>query len=236
MSSATGSPEQSSFTVNCDEAKHCLLMHGSGTLDSVGQPLVLEDGFLGSLRPYRGLLEKNFHIVMEALFVVGEEISCSPQIDCDLVESLWSMCTSARCWGVRPDGILQRDKLITAAETIRLAQWVGTVESTAQGLLRGCPPHYWVHKYAQYINDVGWWDNIGFFIPLMERALLDEDLSDPSIVVEALGKMGGMARSALPALYEAASRVYSWYLPEDRCTEEVRRSIRQAIRSIENAE
>ena len=37
------------------EARRLLLLHGPGTYDADGRPLVLEDGFLGSLRPYSGL-------------------------------------------------------------------------------------------------------------------------------------------------------------------------------------
>src|SRR5687768_8570129 len=98
-----------------DEARLLLLMHGSGTYDADGQPLVAEDGFLGSLRPYRGLVEKNFHLVMEALFTVGEILHRSPQVERELVHSMWTMCSLARCWGLHPEGMLQRNKLITAA-------------------------------------------------------------------------------------------------------------------------
>jgi hypothetical protein len=218
-----------------NKAKQILLMHGSGTYDVAGKPLLFEDGFLGSLRPYRGLLEKNFHLVMEALFVVGETIHASAQVDRDLVQSLWTMCTRAYSWGVHPEGMLQRNKLITRTDAQRLERWIGIIEETVLGLLRGCPPHYAIDSYAERILDEGWWDNIVFFIPLMERAISDETRIDQSVVAAALGKLGSKARTALPALYQAAVRRYTWYTPEDRCTEETRAIIKQAIDSIEAA-
>jgi hypothetical protein len=50
----------------------------------------LEDGFTASLRPYSGLHEKNFHLIMEALLVVGERIHREPQVDRELVKAVWS--------------------------------------------------------------------------------------------------------------------------------------------------
>jgi hypothetical protein len=218
-----------------DEARLLLLMHGAGTSDAAGNPLIAEDGFVCSLRPYRGLVEKNFHLVMEALLTVGETLHHSPVVDRLLAHSLWSMCSTARHWGLHPDGMLQRNKLITPADGKRLALWIDTVECNALSILGGHPPHYRVDRYAQYVIDVGWWDNIDFFIRVMERAVADADLSDPEICIAALGQLGHRARSTLPTLYEALAREYMYYIPHDRCTEEVRVVIRDAIRKVETA-
>ena len=218
-----------------DEARLLLLMHGAGTEDAEGQPLIAKDGFVGSLRPYRGLIEKNFHLVMEALFTVGESLRDAPVVDRKLAHSLWSMCLTARHWGVHPAGMLQRNKLITPADTTRLEAWIDVVESTAMGVLLGHPLHYMIDRYAQYAIDFGWWDNIDFFIPLMQRVLVDPDWIDPTVVVAALGKLGRLAAPLLPLLHEALARRYAWYQPEERCTEEMRGVIRQAIQSIEAA-
>src|SRR5471030_441238 len=97
--------------VNYLEARHVLLLHGIGTTDQAGNPLVLEDGFLGCLRPYSGLREKNFHQLMEALFVVGEEFQKASQVDRETVRAIWSICESARYGGLHPNGMLQRNNL-----------------------------------------------------------------------------------------------------------------------------
>ena len=220
-----------------DEAKHLLLLHGPGTESAQGEPLIAEQGFLHSLRPYEGnLVEKNFHLVMEALFTVGDVVHRSRMVDRDLVHALWTMCSTARGWGLHPEGMLQRNKLISRDDTGRLERWVDTIESTAFGSLGGRPPHYSIFRYAEYVTEAGWWDNIDFFIPLLERAISDTDLSEPSIAAEALGKIGGKARPALPTLYQALARQYVYYTPEDRCTEEVRGVIQHAIDQIEAAQ
>ncbi|MDB5334594.1 MAG: hypothetical protein JWN70_213 [Planctomycetaceae bacterium] len=205
-------------------------MHGSGKFDESGEPIGLDDGFLTMLRPYRGLREHNFHVVMQALFVVGERFHSSDVIDRKLVESLWSMCSRTRCWGLDPKGMLRRNNLISEEDIRRLESWIEIFERSTFGLLRGCPPHDEVERYAQYIIDVGPSDNIRYFIPLMQRFLEDPDCSssDPSVIAEALGRLGASARDVLPALYAANKRTYPSY-----CDVEAHDTIANAIRLIE---
>ena len=220
--------------MNYAEAQHRLLLHGPGTTDATGQPLVLEHGFLGCLRPYTGLREENFHQLMEALLTAGDQLHQSTQVDRELAYAVWAICHSARGWGLAPGGMLQRNQLITAADTARLERWVDTVEIVALRLLCGWPPHHAVYYYAEYVVEVGWWDNAAFFIDLMSGAVSDPAISDSiGTIARALGKMGPLAKAALPALSEAERREYNWYTPADRCTEEVRAQLRQAIREIE---
>jgi hypothetical protein len=217
-----------------EEAKLQLQLHSGGTMGSAGEPLVLEGGFIDSLRPYSGLHERNFHLVMEALLTVGERIYRTPQVDRDLVEAVWWMCSTARAWGLKPGGMLQRNALITAEESAKLERWVETVEATALHLVGGSPPHHAVYDYATYVVDSGAWDNAAFFVDLMSRAVRDDTLGDHvETLARALGKLGVAAVTALPSLREAEQRSYAWYAPEDRCTAEVRALIRRAIDAIE---
>jgi hypothetical protein len=220
-----------------EEAKKLLLLHGSGTNDTDGQPLAEEDGFLGSLRPYRGLQEKNFHLVMEALLTVGERVHLERQVDRDLIHTVWSMCCYARAWGLHSHGMLQRNRLITAEDTRRLELWIDTVEQTALRLLEGQPPHLTVYHYADYIVEAGvWWDNIAFFMSLMDRAVSDPNTFDAiEMIVSALGKLGGLAKAVIPTLNEAQRRSYTWGMPPERCTESVRATVRNALKAIEGA-
>lgn len=223
--------------MNYAEALHRLLLHGPGTTDARGEPLVLEDGFLGCLRPYTGLQEKNFHHLMEAVFVVGDQFRQGSQVDREVVEAMWFICSTARNWGLHPDGMLQRNKLITAADTARLERWVDVIEVTALRLLQGWPPHWAVVAYAEYVASAGWSGNIAAFVPLLERAVSDPEVGDLiESVVDALGKLGSLAATVVPALRLAERRSYTWYTPEDRCTEEVRSLIRGAIQAIAGAE
>ncbi|WP_166828417.1 hypothetical protein [Thalassoroseus pseudoceratinae] len=214
--------------MNYDEARHLLLVHGSGFFDQAGEPIFLDTGFCGMLRPYRGLIEGNFHVVMEALLVVGERIHNAEMVDRPLIESLWSTSSSMRFWGIHPDGMLQRNNLITPDDTRRLETWIDVFERTALGLLRGCPPYIEVERYAQYVIDFGPGDNISFFIPLMIRLLDNSEIQDPTVVVEALGLLGPIASDALPSLRAAANRTYPNY-----CNKEARELITDAIRRIQ---
>jgi hypothetical protein len=220
------------------KARHQLLLHGPGTCDATGQPLILEDGFVASLRPYSGLHEKNFHLVMQALLVVGERIHREPQVDRELVKAVWSICETGRSWGLHPDGMLQRNKLITTADTKRLELWIDTIEGTVLHLLGGWSPHWAVTEYAEYVVAVGWWENIASFLPLLGHAVSDPDLPAGAIevTVDALGKLGRLAASTLPELRAAELRSYTWYTPEERCTEDVRARIRAAILAIEGVQ
>jgi len=221
--------------MNYAEARAQLLLH-AGCADAAGPPLAPGDGFLVSLRPYQGLHEKNFHLVMEALLVLGDRLHLAPQIDRDVVHAVWWICCAARRWGLHPDGMLQTNRLITVADTTRLELWVNTIDRTVLHLLAGSPPHWAVMEYAKYVVAVGWWDNIAFFVPLFGRAVSDPELPAGAIevIVDALGKIGGPAARVLPVLREAEHRSYTWVVPEDRCTDELRARIREAIQAIEH--
>ena len=214
--------------MNYDEAKQLLLKHSCGT--SSGW---FDDGFLGMLRPYQGLREPNFHQVMEALFVVGEELHATPVVERDLVRSLWEMCWAARYWGLHPDGMLKRNKLISADDAKRLETWVDLIEWAALFLLSGRPPHLVLAGlgYAQYIVDHGPGENVAFFVSLMRRALDDPGMDDPTAIAKALAKLGPIAREALPSLRAADARTYP-----DYCNSEAHVLIRDAIRRIEATE
>lgn len=186
--------------MNRDEAKYELLMHGSGTQSESGEPVAYNDGFPGMLRPYKGLRESNFHRVMEALLTVGEALYAAESADRDLVASLWSMCSSMRRWALDSDGMLQSNKLVTDEDTLRLSRWINIVESTAHGLLHGCPPYLQIERYCEYVSELGHGHNAEFFVPLMIQYLDDPAIADPTGVVKALGSLGAVAASALPSL------------------------------------
>lgn len=108
------------------------------------------------------------------------------------------------------------------------------LEIAALRLLHGWPPHHAVYNYAEYLVEVGWWDNVAFFVGLMGQVVSDLGVSDAiKTIAQALGKIGPLAKAALPALREAELREYTWYTPAERCTEEVRAHLRQAIQAIE---
>ena len=117
-----------------DEAKSILLLHSYSHPDTDHPTLV--GGFLGSLRPYTGLNETNFHAVMSAIIALAPYIQQASTIDKEVVSAVWAICGLSRAWGIRPDGMLRRNNLIMDTDVTRLEQ---------QGLriiILGLQPHF----------------------------------------------------------------------------------------------
>jgi hypothetical protein len=215
--------------VDYERAKRVLELHSSGTDEDGNEPA----GFIGSLRPYRELVERNFHILMQALFVVGDTMCRSELVERKLVHAIWDICLVARLYGLEPDGMLQRNHLITPEDVRRLRAQVWTLETTALSFLWSNSPIDNVEGYAQYVIDFGPWDNAEFFLPLLQAVVADPDSFDPSVAALALGKMGRRAQSTLPDLRRALQREYPHYLDPNLSTAEVRAEIARAIAQIE---
>jgi hypothetical protein len=129
-------PNGTEIVMTAAEAKEALLLHAFSHPDSATDPRA-EAGFLGSLRPFRGLNERNFVDVMAALRIVAPQLAGPGPLDRELVSALWGICHYALAWGVHPDGMLQRNKLITAADTDQLAGWVQEISYAVSMLLDG---------------------------------------------------------------------------------------------------
>jgi hypothetical protein len=217
-----------------DQAKRLILLHGLGIEVPDPDPL-LKHGFIGCLRPYSGLREHNFHELIEALLVVGERFHGAAMVDREIVFALWHICATARRYGIWPDGMLRRNKLISAEDVARLERWVDVIERMSTRLLIGkILPHSAVFLYAEYVIGHDWSDNWAAFLPWFVQAVTDPYTWDAlQYIVGALGKLGPRAASVLPALRAAAERTFDWYEPADRCTNETRAQIQAAIRAIE---
>ncbi len=111
-----------------------------------------EGSFLGMLRPYRGLDAAVFRDLAQAVAVVVPHLqTSSAQVDKKLMNALWGVVFFATYWGVNPEGILQRNGLITPLEVERLRRWTDAIgwavamsldgedEVAALSLLRGIP-------------------------------------------------------------------------------------------------
>jgi hypothetical protein len=218
-----------------DQAKRLLLLHGPG-IEGPDTDSTLEHGFLGCLRPYSGLRERNFHELVEAILIVGERFHAASTVDREIVYALWDICVTARRYGISPGGMLRRNKLITTEDVALLERWVDTIERMATKLLLGkTPPYGTIYVYAEYVVDHGWSDNYASFLRYMEQTLADVESGDHlEGVVAALGKLGPKARAVLPTLRAAEQRTFDWYYPVDRCTNESRECIQAAIRAIES--
>lgn len=63
----------------------------------------------------------------------------------------------------------------------------------------------------------------------MRQYIDDLELIDPTYPIKALGKLGAIARDALPSLYVAKERTFA-----EHCHDEIHDLILTAIRNIEN--
>jgi hypothetical protein len=113
------------------------------------------NGFLGTLRPYRGLLERNFHEVMAALATLAERLHAN-DVPRAALSSLIGICHLGRAWGVHPDGMLRRNNLISPDDVTRLERWIETISYATMMVLDGYsasdkrelgyePPPEWSH-------------------------------------------------------------------------------------------
>ncbi|MCP3774122.1 hypothetical protein NLX71_12490 [Paenibacillus sp. MZ04-78.2] len=88
-----------------EEAQRLLMLHSFSMDEAIDHPKG-QTGFLMSLRPYRGLIEENFHEVMYALSILQKKLGPeTPHLDRELVAAVWGMCHLSRAWGVHPEGL-----------------------------------------------------------------------------------------------------------------------------------
>ena len=118
-----------------ERARELLLLHSCGHPDFNNPKW--SSGFLGSLRPYRGLNEDNLHEVMRAIVTVAPQVIHQPYVDREIVDALFSLSWLARSWGLHPNGMLQRNHLIGDADIERLEGWVEAIEWATSMLLGG---------------------------------------------------------------------------------------------------
>ena len=118
--------------MDIEKAKELLSLH-SGRNSDIHNPK-WENGFLGSLRPFRGELhEENFIEIMECLKTLKDEIS-APAIEQGIVSDIVGIIHLTRAWA-SPDGMLGSNHLLTEAQTKCLFTWVDIIENCFMYLL-----------------------------------------------------------------------------------------------------
>lgn len=190
-------------------------------------------GFLGCLRPYSGLRERNFHQVVEALLSAGSVFSCSDFVDRRVTESVLCMCHCARRWGVDDDGMLVRNKLVNPDDRRRLQQWVTIIEKMMLELLAGRPPYETLHVYCEYVAEFGWGENFDYFLPLLACAIEADDIGDRlQGYCAAIIRLGPTAHPVAKSLVQVREREWCWYEPHEQCAAEMLRDIDRALAAI----
>ncbi|MFI7675822.1 hypothetical protein [Actinophytocola sp. NPDC049390] len=117
-----------------DAARELLLFH-SGAHPDVHDPR-WKQGFLGMLRPYRGLHEENFHSVMACLRALADDLQ-GDVVDRGAVGALWGICHFGRAWGTWPGGMLRGNNLITDEDVSRLESWIEQISYSTFCVLDG---------------------------------------------------------------------------------------------------
>ena len=129
-----------SAILDYEAAVNVILMNSIGRDDVPLEDAFLEHGFLGSLRPFSGLREENFLQVMEAIIALRPHLQDKKVWDARLIEALWELTSTARLWALDPNGMLQRNRLLSEADAALLLRWVQCIELAVRRLFRGGDP------------------------------------------------------------------------------------------------
>jgi hypothetical protein len=169
-----------------DEAKQRILVHAGFALSDE------EIGFLGRLRPYSGIREKDFADLVECLVSIYPAVSKEPRVDRELCAALWSLCERTRILTHERHGTLRTNKLATAAELDRLTAWTDAIEVFAIRMLCGldlgqCLSHVAEHLSKANVEDPA---NFRFLLPVLDDLRRDEDEEVREAATDALRALG----------------------------------------------
>ena len=132
-----------------DEAKIRLSFH-SGRNRNIEDPR-WENGFLGSLRPFRGELhQENFDEVMACLRALKADLS-APLIEREVMSDIVGIVHLTRAWAA-PEGMLGRNHLLTQEQTKHLLAWVDIIEDCLMYLLDSAEEEAFA-AYEDYLAD-----------------------------------------------------------------------------------
>lgn len=106
------------------------------------------NGFLGSLRPYRGVLNQGaFLDLMACLKAIGPTLSTKEDVSRKTISNLWSICHLSRDWATHPDGLLRRNDLISNTDIATITQWINCISYATMMFLESQEP---VEAFAEY--------------------------------------------------------------------------------------
>ncbi len=131
-----------------NQAKELLSLHSTRNSDIYHSKS--ENGFLGSLRPFRGELnEENFFEVMECLRALKDEF-IAPTIEQGIVSDIVAIIHLTRVW-VSPYGMLGSNHLLTEEQTKHLLTWADIIETCFMYLLDDVAEEAFT-AYEDYLN------------------------------------------------------------------------------------
>lgn len=110
----------------------------------------LRDGIVGMLRPFVGVEERNFHEVVECIFLLHDELK-SDKIDTAIPHSLLSIIAQLTGWAILPNSMLRRNSLISESDVARITSWVNIIESTSLRYMTRCNHAIALSAYLEYL-------------------------------------------------------------------------------------
>lgn len=179
-----------------------------------------ESGFLYCLRPYRGLDVRNFCELAHAIIDVAKETRA---LDVKLAHDLWSTCHLARYWGVREDGPLRTNNLISESDALLLQSWIDVIEGSSLHLLEHRSFTDVAIHFLSYIMLDKPFENSEKTVELVVASLQAPNESVRETAAEASVRLGELAVRALPLLRDAVQDP----------SEDVRRAASRAVTAIE---
>lgn len=116
----------------------------------------LRNGIVGALRPFIGIQERNFHEVMECVFLLHEELG-SDEIDTRIPHSLLTIVATVTGWAILPNSMLRRNGLINEQDLGKLTSWISIIGSTSIRYMRKLSHSVALSAYLEYLfsTDVG---------------------------------------------------------------------------------
>ncbi|WP_343696132.1 hypothetical protein [Flavobacterium sp.] len=112
------------------------LMYQSGCHENIESER-WEKGFLGQLRPFKGVLyEENYHLIMKSLKVLSSEME-KDFVDKRIISSIWGICHLGRMWALYPEGMLQSNNLISKEQVSQIDNWLVDISYAAFCILDG---------------------------------------------------------------------------------------------------
>lgn len=96
-----------------------------------------ENGFLATLRPYRGLRLDAMANVDACVRAVSTHLRDAPCLDREIVSSLWAIVHYGRWWALDENSMLKRNKLISANDAARLSAWLDDLADRIMQLIGG---------------------------------------------------------------------------------------------------
>ena len=135
-----------------EEAVNLILMHGIGRDDVPLEHAMIPGGFLDNLRPFTGLREENFLQVLEAIISLAPHLAGKDSLERRLVFGMWELIRRTELWGLDPNGMIQRNRLMSDDDTKRLRLWYRCLEMAVSKLLRGNDPGEALTYYRESIS------------------------------------------------------------------------------------